>query len=258
MYKKIMVPILGMAVLFTVAMVCISGNKVESTITEVKDGPYAPIVVLELFTSQGCSSCPPADKVLDEAKKRFPNEVFALSYHVDYWNYIGWEDPFSQSVFTKKQSFYNRKFGYRGNYTPELVINGKEHLVGSNRTKVFSKINGYKEKGAQQSIAIHKVQKQGTTINFDYTVEGISKDSELRAVLVLNERITAVKRGENRNRTLKNSNIVLTEKYIDFEKVSGKGTIAIPAFVTASDELTLVVLAENSASDITAAAKQKV
>ena len=258
MYKKIMLPILGMAALFTVAMVCISGNKVESNATEVNDGPYAPVIVLELFTSQGCSSCPPADKVLDEAKKRFPNEVFALSYHVDYWNYIGWEDPFSQSVFTKKQSFYNRKFGYSGNYTPELVINGKEHLVGSNRTKVFSKINGYKEKGAQQSIAIHKVQKHGTTINFEYTLEGTSKDSELRAVLVLNERITAVKRGENRNRTLKNSNIVLTEKYIDFEKVSGKATIAIPAFVTANDELTLVVLVENSASDITAAAKQKV
>lgn len=103
-----------------------SNNK--TTTAKVSDNG---IVVLELFTSQGCSSCPAADVQLEEAKKNYPERVFALSYHVDYWNYIGWEDPFSKKAYTFKQREYNQKFRSSSNYTPQLVVNGKEHFGGS-------------------------------------------------------------------------------------------------------------------------------
>lgn len=221
-------------------------------------GQYAPIVVLELFTSQGCSSCPPADVLLNKAKKQHPEAVFALSYHVDYWNYIGWEDPFSSKQYTTKQSFYNQKLGYRGNYTPEIVVNGQEHFVGSNSAKVSSKIAQYGKIKAANKINLSNTKRFGDSLTFDFKVEGDVKDKLLRAVLVLDERTTVVKRGENRNRTLTNSNIVVLEKYLKAKGGFGSATLQIPGLVGAHEDLTLMLFVETDSLDITGASKQKV
>ncbi|MEM7486315.1 MAG: DUF1223 domain-containing protein [Bacteroidota bacterium] len=213
------------------------------------------VVVLELFTSQGCSSCPPADLLLEKVKEQFPTEVYALSYHVDYWNYIGWEDPFSKSVYTKKQRNYNIKFKSRSNYTPQLVVNGNEHFVGSNQSKLYSKIDAYKKIASNNAISLDKTTISGDLISVNYTIDGDVSNKELRAVLVLDERTTSVKRGENRNRTLKNSNIVVMEKYVDLESKSGVATIEIPNIVTAKERLILMLLVENDDLAITGAAK---
>ena len=91
-----------------------------------------PVVVLELFTSQGCSSCPPADEVLADIKENMDNtSIIPIAYHVDYWDYIGWKDPFALKAFTNKQRFYGRKFNSSSIYTPQLVINGNEHIAVS-------------------------------------------------------------------------------------------------------------------------------
>ncbi len=258
MYKKIIIPILGLAMLFILALVFISGNKAENKETTIETGPYEPVVVLELFTSQGCSSCPPADVLLQKAKQQYPQKVFALSYHVDYWNYIGWEDPFSNSQYTTKQSFYNRKLGYNGNYTPEMVVNGQEHFVGSNASKLNSKISTYGKIKAVNKIYLSNAQRNRNKLSFDFKVEGKLKDKLLRAVLVLDERTTSVKRGENRNRTLTNSNIVVLEKYLETQGGSGSTTLDIPGLVGGTENLTLMLLVETDALDITGAAKTKV
>ena len=100
------------------------------------DGPK---VVLELFTSQGCSSCPSADNYLGElAAER--DDVVALSFHVDYWDYIGWEDRFATKESTQRQRDYARALGIAYVYTPQLVIDGKSHVVGSKRHAVKSAI----------------------------------------------------------------------------------------------------------------------
>ncbi|MFS4469311.1 DUF1223 domain-containing protein [Maribacter sp. 2210JD10-5] len=210
-------------------------------------------IVLELFTSQGCSSCPPADNLLKEVKEKNDN-VLALSYHVDYWNYIGWEDPFSKSAYTVKQRNYNRKFRSRSNYTPQLVINGQEHLVGSNRSKVLYKIDEYGKKVNENNIKFN-ADRVGRKINFEYEIGGILENKEIRAVLVLNERITSVKRGENRNRVLKNSNIVVAEKYLDIKEPSGTNTISIPNLDNEKDELSLLLISQDSDLKITGAAQ---
>src|SRR6185295_6297026 len=89
----------------------------------------APIVV-ELFTSQGCSSCPPADRLLSTL--RSDPRVVPLAFHVDYWNYIGWTDPFSSARWSQRQQAYARAFASNRIYTPQLVVNGTSECVGSN------------------------------------------------------------------------------------------------------------------------------
>src|SRR4051812_38711022 len=97
-------------------------------------GERAVPVVVELFTSQGCNSCPPADAFLAELAKR--PDVLALSLHVDYWDYIGWKDPFAQHAFTVRQRDYSRALSQRYVYTPQMVINGELQGVGSERRTI--------------------------------------------------------------------------------------------------------------------------
>ncbi|SIQ79178.1 DUF1223 domain-containing protein [Maribacter ulvicola] len=231
-------------------------SKVDDVITLKKvENVEKGMVVLELFTSQGCSSCPPADALLETVKNNFPEQVFALSYHVDYWNYIGWKDPFSNKDFTIKQRKYNNKFRYRSNYTPELIVNGKEHMVGSNKVEVARVIEKYAAKQSKDDIRLNQIHRGGDKINFNYNLLGDTATKNVRAVLLLKERTTEVKRGENRQRTLKNANIVIAEKYLKLKDVKGMGSIDIPASVKTNEDLILMLLVENNDADITGAVK---
>jgi hypothetical protein len=255
MYKKIIIPTIALAALLFIAFMSLSNKKANTEKEETLAGDFESIIVLELFTSQGCSSCPPADVLLNSAKEQYPEKVFALSYHVDYWNYIGWEDPFSKAIFTKKQRYYNQKFSYRSNYTPQLVVNGREHFVGSDGSKLSKKISEYGKLQSANSIAISSVKPNGASVDFNYKIDGQLTDRQLRVVLVLDERTTSVKRGENRNRVLKNSNIVVTEKYVELKNSTGSSSIEIPEIVATKDKITLLLLTENEVADITGAAK---
>jgi len=101
--------------------------------------PNPPVAVIELFTSQGCSSCPPADKLLTETVNRAKagqQSVYALSFHVDYWNRLGWSDPYSDARYSARQRQYARQLNTATIYTPQAVINGRQEFVGSNRTRL--------------------------------------------------------------------------------------------------------------------------
>ncbi len=254
MFKKIIIVVL---VLVSLGIMAFKSSSEEGVGVKkiAETGIYEPFVVLELFTSQGCSSCPSADVLLDQMKKKYKKEVIALSYHVDYWNYIGWEDPFSKKEFVTKQSFYNYKFRNRSNYTPQLVVNGKEHFVGSNASKMYAKVNAYKGVKAPNKVSVSNTIIKDGKVFFDFTVLGDIKNKQLKTILVLDQRTTYVKRGENSNRTLKNSNIVVAQKLEILAMEKGKSYIDIPAIVTNNEAIQLILLIEDDLNDITGATK---
>lgn len=219
---------------------------------------FEPIVVLELFTSQGCSSCPAADALLNQIKQKSGETIFTLSYHVDYWNYIGWEDPFSSSEYAKKQQLYNQKFKYRSNYTPQMVINGKEHFVGSDAAKLYAGIAAYKKVPSMNKVDLAEIKREADHITFNYKVAGDIKNKKVKALLVVDERTTAVKKGENRNRTLVNSNIVVAERTKDLSTGQGTLKVAIPETIRPDDTVRLIVLIETYTYDITGAVKKRI
>lgn len=212
-------------------------------------------VVLELYTSQGCSSCPAADDLLSEAKTTYDTHVIPLSYHVDYWNYIGWKDPFSKAIFTEKQRLYSQKFNSSTIYTPQVVVNGAEHFVGSNRKLLKAKISEYSKKQTTHNVQLTHLEKLSNSVVLNYHLKGELKEKRLRIAVLIEDRITSVKRGENRNRILKNANIVVAEQYVKDLQTEGVLEIKIPEIVQTKDKLRVVAILENEAFDILGASQ---
>jgi hypothetical protein len=120
-----------------------------------------PLGVVELFTSQGCNSCPPADQLFTELAGE--DEIVALAYHVDYWDYLGWRDTLSRKENTERQYDYMRAFGARSVYTPQAVINGRVHVNGASRAAVDDALSELREAGDGMQVAI-KVTRAGDGI----------------------------------------------------------------------------------------------
>ncbi|MEM9683718.1 MAG: DUF1223 domain-containing protein, partial [Pseudomonadota bacterium] len=149
-------------------------------------------VVVELFTSQGCSSCPPAEALLGELAKR--DDVVALEFHVDYWDYIGWKDEFAKPAFSGRQKQYVSSLNGRYSYTPQMVIDGKTHVVGSDRRKVEATIRKFQKLPSDgPSISMSRT---GETLKVD--VGAAAETGEYDVVLVTFDKphVTKVRRGE--------------------------------------------------------------
>jgi len=165
---------------------------------------WSPAAVVELFTSQGCSSCPPADKVLSELNSG--HRILGLSMHVDYWDRLGWKDTFASPENTKRQWEYARALGERQVYTPQAVVNGQNHVVGSRKSNILSSIRSQDENDAGLSVPIVASVTDGV---LHVRVDGaMTPDSTLYAVYFDPRRDVEVKRGENAGRTITYSNIV--------------------------------------------------
>lgn len=187
-------------------------------------------VVVELFTSQGCSSCPPADDLLTELAAQ--PDVLALSFHVDYWDYIGWKDPFAAAQYTERQRDYVAALGLRYVYTPQMVIDGRHNVVGSKRREVAQAV----EKAAATPPAV-EVTLDATDGGRAVLSAGAPPDEAATVWLVTFDdgHDTAVALGENRGRALHNSNVVrelkelgawsgATETFpLDFAKAKAEG-----------------------------------
>ena len=117
--------------LFVIISLLIAGSAFKSNFKS--SASFQPVAVIELFTSQGCSSCPSADQLLsqtiNEAKKD-GRKIFALSFHVDYWNRLGWADPFSTNEYSQRQRAYAAQLNDNSVYTPQMIVNGSRQFVG--------------------------------------------------------------------------------------------------------------------------------
>jgi hypothetical protein len=166
------------------------------------DAGERPIVV-ELFTSEGCSSCPPADALLAGLASR--PEVLALSFHVDYWDRLGWKDPFSSPEATQRQHRYAELLGLATVYTPQIIVDGKWQAVGSDRGEVERALDAARRDGDEVPVAL--VVDHGRAL----IKVGSGVSDVLGAVLLIGfdrRHVTAVARGENGGRTLAHVDVV--------------------------------------------------
>ena len=161
-------------------------------------------VVVELFTSQGCSSCPPADELLGRIADR--DDIIALSLHVDYWDYLGWRDVFSSPAHTRRQRDYAGYMGERMVYTPQIVVQGREGMVGSHAHKVEAAIQRH---AAQPTAAVVDLMKMEDRLVADITPVGDSR-ARGRVLMAWYSRAeqVAIRAGENRGRKIVYHNVV--------------------------------------------------
>lgn len=174
--------------------------------------PSVSPVVLELFTSQGCSSCPPADRVLTQlgADPRLAGQVIPLSFHVDYWNSIGWRDPFSSADWSERQNRYAEAFRLGRIYTPQVVINGRSECLGSDEREVRRRIDEAGRVPPAGRVALRlEPGASKVKVGVDASLGAKSEHGlEVWVALYETSLSTAVSRGENARRTLRNDYVV--------------------------------------------------
>lgn len=166
--------------------------------------------VVELFSSEGCSSCPPAERLLGEIAgdaKRGGRNILTLEFHVDYWNSLGWSDPFSAAVFTERQRQYAQVLGLRSLYTPEMIVNGTDEFVGSDRGRARAGVDAALARSAWSRITL-RVTPGPRVSRVAYEVAGAPHGAVLCVALVESGLVSRVLRGENSGRTLAHTSVV--------------------------------------------------
>lgn len=178
------------------------------TVDRALAGNSRPLTVVELFTSQGCSSCPPADAHLGELTEE--EDLLALSFHVDYWDNLGWKDPYSSADNTRRQRTYAHFMDLRYVYTPQMVIQGTLQATGSDRETIQDQI------GDARKLPRIDVELTRNDKALQITLGKISHPVKADVFMVVfdKEHTTKVKRGENRGETITNRNVVRTLKRI--------------------------------------------
>lgn len=165
-------------------------------------------VVMELFTSQGCSSCPPADDLLGKYAMQNDERIIPLAFHVDYWNRLGWKDSFSTSENTNRQQQYDEQFLHSTVYTPQLIINGQTEMVGSDREKINAAVNADLKVEPLVKIVIKNIKPAKDFVSIQYNASGLLDQSNIVAALVQDKAVTSIKGGENNGVQLSNYNVV--------------------------------------------------
>jgi hypothetical protein len=163
-----------------------------------------PVVVVELYTSQGCSSCPPADDFFAELTREA--NVIPLSLHVDYWDYIGWTDTFADPKFTARQKAYARDIGTRTIYTPQMIVGGLDRVEGNNPTAVASLL--MKHLSGPHPVSV-TVTRNGSRLVIEANSDGpLERTARIQLVRYVPEKTVEIARGENAGRSVTYHNIV--------------------------------------------------
>lgn len=192
-------------------------------------------VVLELYTSQGCSSCPPADKLLHDLAKR--DDVIALALHVDYWDYIGWKDEFADPRHTERQKGYARAAGAMSIYTPQMVIAGQDHVIGTKPGEVTAHLNAHAAKAALVEVS---GDRRGNRLTV--RAEALKRLPGEVNVFVVTYRPSStvrVRRGENAGRTLDYANVVTS--WTEAKSWNGRGAYELSASINSSSDPAVIL-----------------
>jgi len=198
-----------------------------ATTGDQSDGGFA---VVELFTSEGCSSCPPADRFLNDLVIEATNgrSIYPLAFHVDYWDYIGWKDRFARPEFTERQRRYSVTFRLSSIYTPQMIVNGNKEFVGSDKLDAQRAIGEALNSSSIFRVAIHSTFIKDDWIKVEFSLTNGSLSQTLNLALVERNIQSRVGRGENSGRTLLHDNVVRDWKSIPRSPERGSVDMKIP------------------------------
>lgn len=205
-------------------------------------------VVVELYTSQGCSSCPPADALLEELAQR--DDVIALAMHVDYWDYLGWKDTMGRPEHTERQKAYARHAGERSVYTPQMIVAGTQHIVGY---KPMQLADAMSQALAQDPGIELTARRSGASLVIEAKPEnGLPGNMVVQVVRYIPKYDVAIKRGENAGRVITYVNAV-TELY-EIGRWNGRQKLSMRHKI-AGDQPVVIILQEKGPGRILAAAR---
>ena len=215
---------LGLTGLLTEAFITIKNKDISKPEAEGKG-----FAVVELYTSEGCSSCPPADALVAKVQKESTDKpVYILAFHVDYWNRLGWKDIFSNHDYSCRQYQYSRWLKSEV-YTPQVIVNGRTESLGSDQKSLRNAIASGLEKSAKTELSFNNVKVEGDKATIQYHTNGANNNSALLIALIEKNAVSKVKGGENGGRTLAHVQIVTLLKSVSLKNNgTGTETIALP------------------------------
>ena len=212
-------------------------------------------VLMELFTSQGCSSCPPADEILGQYAMKNDAHIIPLAFHVDYWNRLGWTDSFSNAEFTNRQRYYASIFNLESVYTPQIVLNGQKEMLGSDGAGIASAVNNFLSEPESISISVVNKSIEGNAAKISYSLNKLLAKTSINAALVQADVVTHIKAGENRGMKLDNYNVVRDLKTISLTSLKGNIELQLPNGYNSSGFSIVLFAQDNESGKITGAIK---
>lgn len=241
MIKRLILPIIAICVI-------VLAFKTEKKNTKKQINPTeSGFAVVELFTSEGCSSCPPADALIAKIEKESLDlPIYILAYHVDYWDKLGWKDHFSSSKFSARQHQYANWLNLSTLYTPQIVINGSQEFVGSEEGTLRKSIAAVCSKLTKNDLEISLDKSDDKSLGLKYHIGQQTKNYTLFIALVTPKASSQVLRGENKGRMLSHVQIVTEIENINLNgKTAGSVNISLPA-TTDRHKTTLISFLQNN------------
>jgi len=210
--------------------------------------------VVELFTSEGCSSCLPADQLMARIQQESKGQpLYILAFHVDYWNRLGWKDIYSDAAYSQRQNQYAAWLRLQSVYTPQVVVNGSKEFVGSQESTIRKAIGDGMQKVSPAQLTLADVRLDKGKVAWRYQARNAGHNTSLVVAIVQRSATSQVKAGENSGRTLSHVQIVrqLQTVKVDADG-SGAGHLSLPAGVGTSDEEIIAFLQDDDNGQIVA------
>lgn len=212
--------------------------------------------LVELFTSEGCSSCPAADEAVGRIS--FPGKnVYVLSFHVDYWNYLGWKDLYSDPSYSSRQQEYGNLFHLGSIYTPQIVVNGKIQFVGSDENRLHDAIESSIREMPASEIQSTVLRPSHGQIPVSCSANA-STGTRLNAALVQRSATDFIQRGENKGRTLHHYFIVRDFKSLPLDRSGQMLYLQVPPDISLADCSVIVFLQHSKTGQVLAATRSSI
>ncbi|WP_292900610.1 DUF1223 domain-containing protein [Nonlabens sp.] len=247
--NKLFIPILSLSAALSILVF----QHIENSSKPLPIGPQSSPIVLELFTSQNCPTCEKATLLANIVKD--DENVIVLSYHIDYWNHLGWIDPFSNASHTNYQRNYEKIFD-RNLYAPQMVINGKSEFNGANIRLLNSSL---KKKSIIEKLNVPQIKRyKNESVHLFFNLFTNKKYDKAYALLLLNSNDVAINNGPNRGKTMTNTNIVMDRVLLQPENSEGNYIFELPPNVKETDQFKVAIILQDKNLNIVGASISKI